>query len=480
MFQSDVFSANHSNNRKLRKGDQKKESLILSNSTALPEGEEVAATSLGKSIIRNRNKKIRRVPSVEEAAATSLGNLSIIKNHIKINRKNAPNRLSLCSNNSNKGGSMERLSYATYSVGKGKEYSFTFKHEAVFAAQELGIKPTARRFKVSPNTVRSWVKKYQKKGKGGLIDQRKGPYYIPNKISADEEERIVSIRKRTPCFGPLRIKYFYNVNCSLRTIQRVINQNKLTRRRKKKTEKKRDLRAIKAKRPSITHIQMDLKHLYDIPNYWEQLKPLGLPKYQYTMRDTKSGMLFLGYSDEISELNARTMVNYVLGELKLDLPFDIKELTIQTDNGSEFSGQARRIEKAPFVYNIEKGHGAKHVYIRPGHCNANADVESSHELIEKEFYDLVKFKDRADFFRKIESYRLYFNFVRPNFSKGGKTPQQICLSDWNANISYNYSLIKTVDLDTINLPSPIGVQTIPTLADSLRIVLRLISSGVFN
>jgi len=43
-------------------------------------------------------------------------------------------------------------------------------------------------------------------------------------------------------------------------------------------------------------------------------------------------------------------------------------------------------------------------------------------------------------------------------------PTLICLSDWNANISYNYSLIKTVDLDTINLPSPIGVQTIPTLA----------------
>jgi hypothetical protein len=183
------------------------------------------------------------------------------------------------------------------------------------------------------------------------------------------------------------------------------------------------------------------------------------------MRDTKSGMLFLGYSDEVSELNARTMVNYVLAEMKLDLPFNIKELIIQTDNGSEFSGQARRVETAPFVYNIEKGHGAKHVYIRPGHCNANADVESSHELIEKEFYDLVRFKDRADFFRKIESYRLYFNFARPNFSKGAKTPQQICLSDWNTSISYNYSLIKTVDLDTINLPLPNGVQTIPDFAD---------------
>jgi len=153
------------------------------------------------------------------------------------------------------------------------EYSFSFKHEAVLAVQELGVKPTARKFKVSPNTIRSWVKRHKEKGKKGLQDQRKGPHHIANKISADEEERIVSIRTRAPCFGPLRIKYFFNVSCSLGAIQRVIRQHKLTRRRKKKAEKKRDLRAAKAKRPSMTHIQMDLKHLYDIPNYWEQLKP---------------------------------------------------------------------------------------------------------------------------------------------------------------------------------------------------------------
>ena len=33
---------------------------------------------------------------------------------------------------------------------------------------------------------------------------------------------------------------------------------------------------------------------------------------------------------------------------------EMDEVTVQTDNGSEFSGQARRIEKAPFVQMIEK------------------------------------------------------------------------------------------------------------------------------
>lgn len=361
---------------------------------------------------------------------------------------------------------MERTSYSTYSVGKGKEYPFEFKLDAVFAAVELGIKPTAKKFKISVNTVRSWLKRFKSNGKKGLEDQRRGPYHIPNKISPDDEERIISIRKRAPCFGPIRIKYFFNISYSLGAIQRVIRSHGLTRKRKKSYQKRRDLRAVKAKRASMTHLQMDVKYLNDIPNYWEQLKPLSLPRYQYTVRDTKSGMLFLGYSDELSELNARTMIDYVLNEMKLDLPFDIKELTIQTDNGSEFSGQARRIEKAPFVHMIEKIHGANHVYIRPGHCNANADVESSHELIEKEFFDLTRFHDREDFFKKVESYRLYFNFVRPNFYKGRKTPEEICRSDWNTTVSYNYALIKTLNLDKISNFSYQKGQSFPSLTAS--------------
>lgn len=364
---------------------------------------------------------------------------------------------------------MERISYATYSINKGKEYPFSFKMDAVFAAQELGVKPAARKFKISVNTIRSWKRRFKKMGKKGLEDQRKGPHYIPNKTTKDEEDRIISIRKLISCYGPKRIKYFFPVKCSLSAIQRIIRCHGLTRKRKKAHEKRRDLREAKARIPSMTHLQMDVKHLYDIPNYWEQLKPFNLPSYQYTVRDTKSGMLFLGYSNELSELNARTMIDYVLDEIKRDMPFDIKELTVQTDNGVEFSGLARRVEKAPFRDMIKNKHGANHRYIRPGHCNANADVETSHDLIEREFFDLCKFADREHFFRSVESYRLFFNFRRPNFSKKEKTPQEICKTDWNTTVSYNYSLIKTIDLDKISTFSYQRVQTIPTFTDFMKL-----------
>jgi transposase len=415
----------------------------------------------------NRNSAKRGSIERAELANKQLGEARSIadKEYKEINIENAPNEISLCNNQTTKEVPMERCSYSTYVIGKGKEYSFEFKQDAVFAAQELGLKPAARKFKVSRNTLRAWSRRFDEKGKKGLYDRRQGPNYIPNKMPKEMEERIVNIRKMTKCFGPKRIKYHYQIPYSLGAIQRVIKSNGLTRKLRKVREKRRDMRAVKAKRASMTHLQMDVKYLTDIPNYWEQLKPLGLPKYQYTVRETKTGMLFLGYSDELSELNARTMIDYVLDEMKWDLPFDISDLTVQTDNGSEFSGQARRIENAPFVQMIEKTHGANHVYIRPGHCNAQADVESSHQLIETEFFDLTRFVDRDDFFRKAESYRLYFNFVRPNFYKEGKTPQQICASDWGSNTSYNLSLIKTVDLDRMSTFSYQRGQSIPGLTD---------------
>src|SRR6188474_908269 len=57
-------------------------------------------------------------------------------------------------------------------------------------------------------------------------------------------------------------------------------------------------------------LQMDIKYLTDIPPYWEMMQRLKLPRFQYTVRDVKSGMLFLGFADEISELHAETMAKH--------------------------------------------------------------------------------------------------------------------------------------------------------------------------
>ncbi len=160
-------------------------------------------------------------------------------------------------------------------------------------------------------------------------------------------------------------------------------------------------------------------------------------------------MLFLGFSDELSELNARTMIDYVLRRLRSQMPD--KKIIVQTDNGVEFGGTTRHFEKSPFCQAVQ-AHGGEHLFIPPKLCNANGDVESLHNLIETEFFDIAKFESREDFIRKAESYRLFFNLERPNSYKGGKTPWLIAQQDWADNDLASYAaIIETVDLDKMTV-----------------------------
>lgn len=364
---------------------------------------------------------------------------------------------------------MELALQSIYSVGKGKQYSYDFKLKAVRAANDYGIKPVARRVKIARNTLRSWVRRFKEDRSNGLSDRRKGPNHIPHKTSLEIEKRVLEIRRQAPCFGPIRMKFFFDIDCSIGAIARILRQHKLTKRKRQKIRKRNDLRAIKADRyKSFEFLQMDVKYLTDIPFYVKQLKPLALPRFQYTVRDTKSGILFLGYSQELSELNARTMVDYVVSHFK-KAGVEAENITVQTDNGSEFSGMAHYENTATFVKHVVKKLGANHRYIRPGNKNAQADVESSHWWIETEFYDITTHKSKADFMQNTEAYRLFFNLVRPNFSREAKTPWQIAQEDWpDTDISSVLSLLPVIDLDQVEGPIFNRGQTIPKLAGSVK------------
>jgi transposase len=358
--------------------------------------------------------------------------------------------------------------YSTIVSCVSKEKQFTIRKSIVHEALERGIKPVARRFNMSRNTVRTWIRRFQAEGNDGLMDRRNGPKTIPHKTSDNIEGQIVATRKKVPCYGAKRLKYFFRLEASVGAIQRIIRDHGLTRRRKRRHQKKNDLRAIKAKYKACEKLQMDLKYLTDIPPYWEMMQKLKLPRYQYTVRDVKSGMLFLGFADEISELHAETMANYVLSIL---VPVFPGKITLQTDNGVEFSGTTRKLEGNHFRTAV-KTLGAGHCYIPPGHCNANADVESIHATIEEEFYNLTSFSSRVDFLSKAESYRLFYNLERPNFSKGIKTPWLIAQQDHpNTDFATVAQSISVVDLDSLLRPF-LGGQPLPVLPAFLKNAIR--------
>lgn len=68
--------------------------------------------------------------------------------------------------------------YSTFMKTGRKEKHFTVRKAIVQEALEKGIKPTARRFGMSKNTVRLWTRRFKSEGNDGLIDRRASPNTI--------------------------------------------------------------------------------------------------------------------------------------------------------------------------------------------------------------------------------------------------------------------------------------------------------------
>jgi transposase len=369
--------------------------------------------------------------------------------------------------------SMGSTGYSMAIKGSSKEHRLSVKQQVVRYAQVHGIKPSKRKFGIHRNTIRTWLRRYEEEGINGLLDKRKGPKNIHHKTPEAVEQQVIAMRSRAPCYGSKRIKLFFNPSCGKSAIERIIKQNGLTRRRRKKYQKKQDLREVKSLYRVFTHLQYDVKHLRDIACYWAQMKLFELPQYQYTVRDTRSGWVFLGYSNELSELNARVMIDYVVNFMKSAIPIKTQDILVQTDNGAEFSGAGRRVRTATFVRALLEDLQVNHAYIPPGCCNANADVESFHNTIEEEFFDLTEVNSRDDFFKKVETYRLWYNLERPNFSKKGCSPLDIVDIEYSNELNQGkLTRISTIDLDKIACVSPeMRGQSLPSFPENFYVIL---------
>jgi hypothetical protein len=61
-----------------------------------------------------------------------------------------------------------------------------------------------------------------------------------------------------------RLKREFQIPCGVSAISRILRQNGLTRRHKKKHHVKRDLRLVKAQYKPFTRLQMDVKYLTEL------------------------------------------------------------------------------------------------------------------------------------------------------------------------------------------------------------------------
>lgn len=264
-------------------------------------------------------------------------------------------------------------------------------------ANDNGIKVTARFYSCSKNTVKKWCRRYAVYGIAGLKDKSRRPHHSPKRIKDDD---IIKI-KETCDYAKERKKYITVNNVRKRTkikiysdvtINRYINKSCGKIRNSKHIQPKFGDVSWKSKLKPFQLWQIDIKYLTDINNlkpYFDKNNPRKLAKYQITARDVATGFPIVAYCNEKSSTYTKMFLEKILYEfLKQFDELDLKSITIQTDNGNEFTNKYKKTYgKSPkesnftlYVYCKFK----KHKLNPPGCPTYDSDVESFHWSIERD------------------------------------------------------------------------------------------------
>ncbi len=307
---------------------------------------------------------------------------------------------------------------------KNKASKFDLRLRLVQHALKEGVKPTARLFATTPKTVRKWLSRYRQERLAGLNELPRIPLSCPHKTSPKQEARIVQLRKQFPFMGAKRLKFMHDLKPSHQAIGRILKEHGLAARRPKKHKRKASLREVKKHWKLFGQFSVDTKELKDIPHYWPQMKALDLPRYQFTAREVRSGLMFLGYAREQTAVNACTFIRIILQHLR-DCGIQVHGIKCQTDNGHEFIGCNRQDGRRDGFGPMAEAFGAIHKRIPIKAWSYNSDVETVHRTIEDEFFDLEDFSSPRDFLQRVGSYQAWYNLLRPNMNKDNLAPWQI-------------------------------------------------------
>ena len=168
--------------------------------------------------------------------------------------------------------------YAYYTVMRQAQDPKALRLRMAVHARQHGIKPTAEAFKTTPKTVRKWLGRFDGK-LDSLNELSRAPHKRPRKLTQAAENKILDAKRAATRFGARRLELEFTLPYSLKAIARVCREHGLDRKyRRRKHQTKRLLREVKKHWRLFQQIDIDTRNLCDIPEYWQPLKQLRLPR----------------------------------------------------------------------------------------------------------------------------------------------------------------------------------------------------------
>jgi transposase len=323
------------------------------------------------------------------------------------------------------------------------------RYQMVIHAKERGVKPAAKLYATTPKTVRKWMRRFTKGGYQALDDLSRRPLSSPRAIADDQAKKIVALKGVYKRLGAEHVRILENLPASAKTIRKIWRKNGVSsRKRRKKHVTKQNLRELKKQFALFERSCEDTKDLNDIPEYWSQMMDRNkrLPCVQYTHREVSCGVQFLGFANERSLVHAMLFTKYINEHLK-KYNLIVENGIRQSDNGSEYIGAWNAKDPSAYTIAVESA-GLVHGTIPPGAHRFQSDVETVHNLIEVEFYEIEEFADRTDFMEKAYTHQLFFNLERPNTYKENKSPWQLA-KEKRPDLPKEALMLPPVDLDAL-------------------------------
>jgi transposase InsO family protein len=273
--------------------------------------------------------------------------------------------------------------------------------------------------KICPHSKRSlerWCKLYREKGENGLEPKATIPRTSPNETSIRIKETIIQKRKETKLCA-LKLHWRLSkegLNIPVRTIGKIIKDEGLVRKYRKKKVKYKYIKAVL--QPGEL-VEIDVKH---VPG-----KVASKRYYQYTAIDCASRWRYLKIYDGESISHS---IDF-LKEIMKRFPHTIQ--AVKTDNGAVFTNRYnesyKREDLSPRKMHALDWFCAKHnivhYLIDPGKPAQNGKVERSHRSDQESFYDRNTFRNIKELQRKIILWNTEYNNLE-HCGLNGKTPNE--------------------------------------------------------
>ncbi len=341
--------------------------------------------------------------------------------------------------------------YSYYQLYKNNKAPVPYRIEMIQYAAQYGNKKAAKEFQTSVKTIRKWKRRFEQGKKPALKDQSRRPKKSPDQMIPYWRFKINDIcqtaKKKNKRINAALIQRKYKIPYSTNTILKIMRETGFLPQKRRKAQRKRDLREIKQNLKPFEKIQVDIKYLDDIPEFYPFYLRYRIPKYQITARDVRTGALFYSYAMEKSSTNTSLFL-LRLGEHLKAHGIQLNQIIIQTDNGSEFTTPWNSIKDSAFTKVVKYLWQSKHKKIPPGAKTWQSDVETSHRLIEDEFYAFEEFNTTRHFYGKAAQYQKWFNLERYNSYKKG-TPLQILKQAYGEDFDPKILVFKPILIDII-------------------------------